>query len=86
MTALVHTTAAQVELLAKLPMEFDFYPTYQMKNTEHNERWRLYVPKGFVSPASFKHEVKIEVVLTKREVGFDSRPNGFKILSMNIPD
>jgi len=39
--------ADQVELLARLPMEFDFYLTYQMKNTDYNERWRLYVPKGF---------------------------------------
>jgi len=39
--------AGQVELLAKLPMEFDFYLTYQMKNTDYNERWRLYIPKGF---------------------------------------
>jgi predicted transcriptional regulator of viral defense system len=39
--------AGQLDLLAKLPMEFDFYLTYQMKNTDYNERWRLYVPKGF---------------------------------------
>lgn len=39
--------ADQVELLAKLPMEFDFYLTYQMKNTSYNNRWKLYVPKGF---------------------------------------
>ena len=39
--------ADQVELLARLPMEFDFYLSYQMKNTDYNERWRLYIPKGF---------------------------------------
>lgn len=39
--------ADQIEILAKLPMEFDFYLTYQMKNTDYNERWRLFIPKGF---------------------------------------
>lgn len=39
--------ADQLELLAKMPMEFDFYLTYQMKNTDYNERWKLYIPKGF---------------------------------------
>ena len=38
---------SDIEILAKLPMEFDFYLTYQMKNTDYNERWRLFVPKGF---------------------------------------
>ena len=39
--------ADQIELLATLPMEFDFYLTYQMKTTEYNKRWKLYIPKGF---------------------------------------
>jgi predicted transcriptional regulator of viral defense system len=39
--------ADQVELLARLPMEFDFYLSYQMKNTDYSKRWRLYIPKGF---------------------------------------
>ena len=39
--------ASQVELLREFPMEFDFYLTYQMREADYNQRWRLYVPKGF---------------------------------------
>ena len=27
--------------------EFDFYVTYNMKDTEYVPRWRLHVPRGF---------------------------------------
>lgn len=37
----------QVALLEEFPMKFDFYLTYKMRNTDYNERWRLFVPKGF---------------------------------------
>jgi len=29
------------------PIEFDFYLTYQLRNPAYNEKWRLYIPKGF---------------------------------------
>lgn len=38
---------AQLELLRQIPMEFDFYLTYQMKQVEYVKEWRLWVPKGF---------------------------------------
>jgi predicted transcriptional regulator of viral defense system len=37
----------QISLLDDFPTEFDFYLTYQMKNTEYRDRWKLFVPKGF---------------------------------------
>ena len=40
-------TDSQIRLLRDFPIEFDFYLTYQMKNPEYVERWRLFVPKGF---------------------------------------
>jgi len=39
--------ASQIELLRKFPIEFDFYLTYEMRNPDYNERWRLFIPKGF---------------------------------------
>jgi len=33
--------------LRRNPIEFDFYITYQLRNPEYNEKWRLFVPKGF---------------------------------------
>ncbi len=38
---------AQVDVLRKLPMEFDFYLTHQMSQMDHVKEWRLFVPKGF---------------------------------------
>jgi predicted transcriptional regulator of viral defense system len=38
---------AQVEKLRGLPMEFDFYLTHQMSQTDYVKGWRLFVPKGF---------------------------------------
>jgi predicted transcriptional regulator of viral defense system len=37
----------RVEALRKLPMEFDFYLTHQMSQTDYVKGWRLFVPKGF---------------------------------------
>lgn len=39
--------ASQLDLLRRFPMEFDFYLTHGMKETEYNKDWRLHVPKGF---------------------------------------
>ena len=36
-----------VDLLRKLPMDFDFYLTHKMGATDYVKAWRLYVPKGF---------------------------------------
>ena len=38
---------AQLELLRRFPMEFDFYLAHQMKETDYNEKWRLFIPQGF---------------------------------------
>mgnify|MGYP000533613284 CR=1 FL=1 len=38
---------SQINLIRQFPIEFDFYLTYQMKNPDYNERWRLFIPKGF---------------------------------------
>lgn len=38
---------SQIDLLKELPIDFDFYLTYQMKNPDYNEEWRLFIPKGF---------------------------------------
>ena len=40
-------TDAQIAKLRRIPRDFDFYLTYQLKNPVLNEDWRLYVPKGF---------------------------------------
>ncbi len=36
-----------VDLLRKLPMEFDFYLAHKMGKTDYVKAWRLHVPKGF---------------------------------------
>ena len=38
---------SQMSRLRAIPMEFDFYLTYQVKNPAYDEKWRLYSPKGF---------------------------------------
>ncbi len=38
---------SQIDLLKQLPIDFDFYLNYQMKNPDYNEEWRLFIPKGF---------------------------------------
>jgi predicted transcriptional regulator of viral defense system len=36
----------RVERIASLPMDFDFYLTYAMKNPAYVKEWRLYVPRS----------------------------------------
>jgi hypothetical protein len=36
-----------LDLLRKLPMDFDFYLTHQKGETDYIKDWRLFVPKGF---------------------------------------
>ncbi|MGO8766673.1 MAG: type IV toxin-antitoxin system AbiEi family antitoxin domain-containing protein [Limisphaerales bacterium] len=36
-----------IDLLRKMPMEFDFYLTHKMGATDYVQPWRLHVPKGF---------------------------------------
>ena len=38
---------SQISLLRQLPMDFDFYLTYQMADPQYVSKWRLFVPKGF---------------------------------------
>ena len=38
---------AELDALKKLPMEFDFYLTHQMSQTDYVKQWKLFVPKGF---------------------------------------
>jgi predicted transcriptional regulator of viral defense system len=38
---------AQLDLLRSFKMEFDFYLTHAMKETQYVKAWRLFVPKGF---------------------------------------
>jgi hypothetical protein len=37
---------SSLDLLRRFPMNFDFYLTYGMKETEYMPNWRLHVPKG----------------------------------------
>jgi predicted transcriptional regulator of viral defense system len=38
---------SQLDLLRKLPIEYDFYLDYGLKSPDYNANWRLFVPKGF---------------------------------------
>lgn len=38
---------AQIGLMEKPGLDFDFYLTYGMKEKEYSDRWRLFFPKGF---------------------------------------
>ena len=40
-------TDAELSPLRKYPIEFDFFITYQLRNPAYNEKWRLFIPKGF---------------------------------------
>jgi hypothetical protein len=40
-------TGDQIDLLRKIPMEYDFYLTYAMQNPRFVTSWRLWVPHGF---------------------------------------
>lgn len=37
----------QIELLRGFDFEYDFYLAHEMKDPDYNEKWRLFVPKGF---------------------------------------
>ena len=39
--------SSQVDLLRQFEREFDFYLTHQMRQTDYNAEWRLFIPKGF---------------------------------------
>ena len=36
-----------LDLLRRFDMDFDFYLTHQMKETEYVQDWKLHIPKGF---------------------------------------
>jgi len=38
---------SELEKLRSLPISFDFFLTYQLKNPDYIKPWRLFVPKGF---------------------------------------
>ncbi|MBL7220394.1 MAG: hypothetical protein ISS69_09790 [Phycisphaerae bacterium] len=38
---------SQIALLAEIDKTHDFYLTYQMKDMDYSEKWRLFFPKGF---------------------------------------
>jgi len=38
---------SQIELLRQFEFKYDFYLAHEMVDVEYNERWRLFVPKGF---------------------------------------
>ena len=37
----------QVELLKQFDLQYDFYLTHEIKETEYSKEWRLYYPRGF---------------------------------------
>lgn len=39
--------STSLDLLRQFPMDYDFYLTNQMRETQYVKDWRLYVPKGF---------------------------------------
>ncbi len=40
-------TSSQLELLRQIPMDWDFYLDYAMKDPAYDSQWRLFVPEGF---------------------------------------
>lgn len=38
---------SQIDLLRQFDIQYDFYLAHQMKETDYNEKWRLFIPKGF---------------------------------------
>lgn len=40
-------TEDQLRLMTAFGITFDFYLAYGMKNPDYNEKWRLFIPKGF---------------------------------------
>jgi predicted transcriptional regulator of viral defense system len=47
MTKAGNYSSAQLAKLKAVPIDFDFYLTYQLKNPVLDQQWRLFVPKGF---------------------------------------
>jgi len=35
-----------IRLLEKIPIDYKFYLTYQIKNKDYSKKWNLYFPKG----------------------------------------
>ena len=40
-------TDNELSPLRRSSIEFDFFITYQLRNPGYNEKWRLFIPKGF---------------------------------------
>jgi len=40
---------SEIQLLAKIPMNFDFYLDYKMKETEYSATWKIHYPKNLLS-------------------------------------
>ncbi len=38
---------SQLDLLRQFDIQYDFYLAHQMKEMDYNEKWRLFIPKGF---------------------------------------
>jgi predicted transcriptional regulator of viral defense system len=38
---------SQVALIRRFPRRLDFYLTHGMRATDYDEKWRLFIPKGF---------------------------------------
>jgi predicted transcriptional regulator of viral defense system len=38
---------ADIKLMQRFPIEYDFYLNYQLKNPAHNKKWRLFTPQRF---------------------------------------
>ena len=36
-----------IKLIEKIEIKYNFYLTYEMKEKEFSERWKLFFPKGF---------------------------------------
>ena len=47
MTRAGNYSHSQISRLKTIPIDFDFYIDYQLKNPVLNKEWRLFVPKGF---------------------------------------
>jgi hypothetical protein len=37
---------SQIELVRRIPINFDFYLEHGIKDAEYSKEWRLYFPKG----------------------------------------
>ncbi|MGI9056899.1 MAG: hypothetical protein ACR2F2_13980, partial [Pyrinomonadaceae bacterium] len=39
----------KIQMLKEIPMNFDFYLDYKMKETEYSVAWKLHYPKNLLS-------------------------------------